>query len=437
MATQDEMIKKPKIKIKVFGVGGGGNKVLLRMHEHADPDIGLVGINTDAAALKELRDVGIETIQIGEQLTHGLGTGNKPAIGEQAANAAKSAIADALNGVDLVFITAAMGGGTGTGAAPIVAELAHQAGVLSVGVTTIPFKFEGTRKRKVALTGISYMKQQMDAFIAVENDNLLKLPGNQRLSMVETLKVADGVLMQAIRGLTGLILTTGVINVDFADITTIFRQSEESDALLGIGHSDRSALEAVKEAARSQLTDRQINGARGVILNITTDDSLTMEDVGEVSEYITQVTSEEVNIIFGVVIDDDMKGSADATIIATDFESDAGVGAAAPRPVVRPATARVQRPAAPVQPQPAKPQVRSAAQPAQSAPAAQPAPAPAAAAPASGGARTFTVEMPSFMNHSHEAGTGHDAAADRHSTPAARPAFRIIPDMSERKDKDQ
>ncbi len=435
MATQDEMIKKPKIKIKVFGVGGGGNKVLLRMHEHADPDIGLVGINTDAAALKELRDVGIETIQIGEQLTHGLGTGNKPAIGEQAANAAKSVIADALNGVDLVFITAAMGGGTGTGAAPIVAELAHQAGVLSVGVTTIPFKFEGTRKRKVALTGISYMKQQMDAFIAVENDNLLKLPGNQRLSMVETLKVADGVLMQAISGLTGLILTTGVINVDFADITTIFRQSEESDALLGIGHSDRSALEAVKEAARSQLTDRQINGARGVILNITTDDSLTMEDVGEVSEYITQVTSEEVNIIFGVVIDENMKGAADATIIATDFESDAGIGEA-PRPAVRPA-AQVRRPSAPRQSQPAEPQRPSTAQPAQPAPAPGTAATAAPAAPASTGARTFTVEMPSFMNHSHEAGTGHDAAADRHSTPAARPAFRIIPDMSERKDKDQ
>jgi cell division protein FtsZ len=192
-------------------------------------------------------------------------------------------------------------------------------GILSVGVVTVPFAFEGNRKKKVAQEGITKMQSQMDALIAVENDNLSKLPENRKMSLVKAFECADNILKQAINCVAELILTTGVINVDFADVTTIFRQSESSDALLGIGVSERSAVDAVKIAAESPLIDKGLTGARGIILNLTGDSTLSLYDVDEATRYIVKHTDPEVNIILGTVEDNTMKGAVQATIIATDF----------------------------------------------------------------------------------------------------------------------
>lgn len=318
--TTDETLVKPKVKIKVFGVGGGGNSVLMRMGQHNELDIELYAVNTDAKQLQLTAQVGgVSCIQIGENLTRGRGTGGNIQIGEQAAKNDAAKLQAAMNGADLVFVTAGMGGGTGTGAAPIVARLAKEMGILSVGVVTVPFAFEGNRKKKVAQEGITKMQSQMDALIAVENDNLSKLPENRRMSLVQAFECADNILKQAINCVAELILTTGVINVDFADVTTIFRQSESSDALLGIGVSERSAVDAVKIAAESPLIDKGLAGARGIILNLTGDSTLSLYDVDEATRYIVKHTDPEVNIILGTVEDNTMKGAVQATIIATDF----------------------------------------------------------------------------------------------------------------------
>ena len=319
MTADETSIIKPKIKIKVFGVGGGGNSVLMRMGQHNALEIELIAINTDAKQLQLVGQSGVRCIQIGESLTRGRGAGGNTEIGAQAAKSEEDKIRDALNGADLVFITAGMGGGTGTGAAPVVARLAREMGILSVGVVTVPFSFEGGRKKRTAMEGIVKMQAQMDALIAVENDNLAKLPENRRMTLVTAFECADKILKQAINCVAELILTTGVINVDFADVTTIFRQSDSSDALLGIGTSSRSAVEAVEAAAESPLTDKGLKGARGVILNLTGNSSLSLYDVNEATRYIMEHADPEVNIILGTVVDDAMENTVQATIIATDF----------------------------------------------------------------------------------------------------------------------
>lgn len=319
MTARETSIIKPKVKIKVFGIGGGGNSVLMRMGQHNDLDMELIAVNTDARQLQLAGQSGILCVQVGETLTHGRGTGGNVALGEQAAKNDEKQLRAAMNGADMIFITAGMGGGTGTGAAPVVAKLARDMGVLSVGVVTVPFGFEGARKKRTAMEGVERMRSEMDALIAVKNDNLQKLPENRRMSLVTAFQCADKILNQAISCVAELILTTGVINVDFADVTTIFRQSENSDALLGIGRSRRSALEAVQQAAESPLIDKGLKGARGVILNLTGDETLSLFDVDEASRYIAEHTDPEVNIILGTVISEAMDGEIQATIIATDF----------------------------------------------------------------------------------------------------------------------
>jgi cell division protein FtsZ len=212
-----------------------------------------------------------------------------------------------------------MGGGTGTGAAAVIAEIAKTLGVLTVGVVTVPFSFEGNRKLKIANAGIEKLRTNLDAFVVVQNDNLLKLPENKSLSFVEAFKAVDFVLLQAIRCIAELILTTGFINVDFADVTTIFQQSPSSDAILGIGQSNISAVKAVENALESPLIDRSLDTARGMILNITGDENLSLHEVNEAADYIFSKTEGEINIIFGVVIDKKMKGVIQAMLIATDF----------------------------------------------------------------------------------------------------------------------
>ena len=391
MAAEETLIIKPKVKIKVFGVGGGGNSVLMRMGRHKDLDIDLIAINTDAKQLSR-----VETLQIGEDLTKGRGTGGNIALGEKAALDAADKIRESMSGADLVFVTAGLGGGTGTGAAPVVAKIARDLGTLSVGVVTLPFSFEGSRKKRLANEGLAKMQAQMDALILVANDNLMKLPENRHMTLVKAFSCADGILQQAINCVAELILTTGVINVDFADVTTIFRQSASSDALLGIGRSSRSAVEAVKQAVDSPLISKSLEGARGIILNLTGDKTLSLYDVDEATRYIYEHTDPEVNIILGTVIDNSLGGDVRATIIATDFTDGVMVKDS-------PAPARGEQ----------APQ------------ASQPSAKPAAAAPKRD---AFTLEPPRFMQQP----TRPSQAKPKTEGAFAFPAFRLTPD-----DKDQ
>ncbi len=318
-AADNAAIKKALVTIKVFGVGGGGNSVLKRIAESDFLEIDLVAVNTDSHVLG-LSNLGtIRAVQIGESVTKGRGTGGRVELGELAAKNDSERLKEMMLGADMIFITAGMGGGTGTGAAPVVARLAKELGMLTVGVVTLPFTFEGRRKQRIANEGIVRMQSYMDALITVKNDNLMKLPENKDLNIVTAFNAADSVLRQAIRCVAELILTTGVINVDFADMTTIFRQSESSDALLGIGRSNISAVKAVQEAIQSPLIDKSLKGARGIILNITGDETLPIHDVNAAASYIFDQTEDDVNIILGTVIDKSMNGTIQATIIATDF----------------------------------------------------------------------------------------------------------------------
>lgn len=318
MATKTEIVK-PKIKIKVFGVGGGGNNAIARMQLADDLDLELVAVNSDAKQLSLVERPDLKVLQIGESLTGGRGTGGRVELGDQAARMEEARLRDAMTGADLLFITAAMGGGFGTGAAPVIAHIAKEAGILTAGVVTEPFSFEGNRKKRLAEAGITRMQSQMDALIVVANDNLMKLPENRNMTLSAAFKAADAVLDQAISCIAELILKTGFINVDFADVTTIFRHSESSDALLGIGRSKRSAVDAVKAAVTSPLFSRSLKGTRAVILNLTGDSELSMYDVDEAIHYIADSTDDDVDLILGTVIDDTMEGEVQATIIAMDF----------------------------------------------------------------------------------------------------------------------
>ena len=311
------------VKIKVFGVGGGGGSVLKRLAEGDLQNIDFVAVNTDARALSALSDAPIKVVQIGGNLTKSHGTGGNVELGEQAARSDAETLKDLMKGADMIFITAAMGGGAGTGAAPIIAEIAKQLGILTVGVVTFPFTFEGVRKQRIANAGIIKMQANMDALVVVKNDNLMKLPENRTLSVIDAFRAADSILRQAIRCIAELILTTGFINVDFADVKTIFQQSNSSDAILGIGRSNIGAVQAVQQALESPLFDRSLKGARGIILNVTGDETLTLYEVDEAAKYILTQTEfqdkDEVNIIFGTVINKKMNGIVQATLIATDF----------------------------------------------------------------------------------------------------------------------
>ncbi len=320
METLSAGITKAVIRIKVVGVGGGGNSVLLRLAEDRIPGIELLGVNTEAKQLSLLKDAGIEVLQIGERLTKGRGTGGVAEIGAKAAETDLAIIEQALKDVDLVFITAGMGGGVGTGAAPVIAQVVKKLGMLSVGVVTVPFSFEGKRKLRAAEEGVEALREQLDALLVVHNDNLMNLPGNKRMTLMQSFKAADGILRQAILCISEVILVTGVINVDFADVVSIFRQNPSSDALLGIGESrSGSVIEAVQHAIESPLVERALDGARGLILNISGDETLPLFEVSEAMEYVTAHTHPDINIVFGTIVDPTLSGSVRATLVATDF----------------------------------------------------------------------------------------------------------------------
>ncbi|UZE45811.1 cell division protein FtsZ [Selenomonas sputigena] len=319
MMTDDTKIKRAVVTIKIIGVGGGGNSVIERIAEGNELDVELIAINTDAKQLAYMEEAGIKALAIGRELTKGLGTGGVADLGEAAAKGDEAKIKEVLKGADLVFVTASMGGGAGTGAAPVVAKIAKDMGILTVGVVTVPFSFEGARKKRIANEGIAKMQGNLDALIVVHNDNLMKLPENKHMTLVNAFKAADDVLRQAINCIAELILTTGEINVDFADLTSTFRQSQSGDALLGIGESQRSAIEAVQKAVESPLVEKSLTGARGLILNLSGSERMTLDDVGEATNYIRENTHPDVNIILGTVIDSSMGQTIRATIIATDF----------------------------------------------------------------------------------------------------------------------
>lgn len=303
--------------IKVVGVGGGGGNAVNRMVSAGLSGVEFISINTDAQAL-ELSQAE-QRIQIGQKVTRGLGAGGNPSVGLKAADESRDDIAAALEGADMVFITCGMGGGSGTGAAPIVAEIARQYGALTVGVVTRPFTFEGRRRASQAEEGINAFKERVDTLIVIPNDRLLHVV-EKRTSIQEAFRVADDLLRQGVQGISDIITIPGLINVDFADIKTIM--SGAGSALMGIGHAtgDGRAVMASKSAISSPLLEASIEGASGIIFNVTGGSDLTLFEVNEAAEVIYGVASPDANIIFGAVIDERLQGEIKITAIATGFK---------------------------------------------------------------------------------------------------------------------
>ena len=303
-------------KIIVIGVGGAGNNAVNRMVEETIGGVEFVGVNTDRQALTLCKAPA--TIQIGEKLTKGLGAGAQPQIGQQAAEESAEDLKQAMQGADMVFVTCGMGGGTGTGAAPIVAGLAKEMGVLTVGVVTKPFRFEAKTRMKNALDGIEHLKESVDTLIVIPNDKLLEIV-DRRTTMPEALKKADEVLQQAVQGITDLINLPALINLDFADVQTVM--TDKGIAHIGIGQAkgDDKALEAVKQAVSSPLLETTIEGASHVIINISGDISLM--DANDAASYVQELSGDEANIIFGAMYDDTYADEASITVIATGLDS--------------------------------------------------------------------------------------------------------------------
>ena len=305
--------------IKVIGVGGGGNNTVNRMIEHGVEGIDFIAVNTDTQALN-LSKAEVK-IQIGEKLARGLGAGANPEVGKKAAEESKEQIKDALQGADMVFVTAGMGGGTGTGAAPVIAQIARELGALTVGVVTRPFTFEGRKRSTQASGGVSAMKEAVDTLIVVPNDRLLEIV-DKSTPMLEAFREADNVLRQGIQGISDLIAVPGLINVDFADVKTIM--SNKGSALMGIGMAsgENRAAEAAKKAISSPLLETPIDGAQGVLLNITGDSNLSLFEVQEAADIVANASDQDLNMIFGSVINDNLKGEIIVTVIATGFNEE-------------------------------------------------------------------------------------------------------------------
>ncbi len=305
-------------KIRVIGLGGGGSNAVNRMIEMGLQGVEFVAVNTDTQALM-LSKAPIR-IRIGERLTRGLGSGGNPEIGRKAAEESIDDLREVIKGADMVFVTAGMGGGTGTGASPVVARLAKEEGALTIGVVTKPFAFEGTKRRRVAEEGIKALAQEVDTLIVVPNDRLLQLV-DKKVSMLEAFKLADDVLRQGIQGISELITVPGLINLDFADVRTIM--SEGGAALMAIGRAsgENRAIEAAEQAIHSSLLDISIDGARGILFNVTGGPDLTLHEVSQAAEIIQRAAHPEANIIFGAVIDESMKEEIRITVIATGFDA--------------------------------------------------------------------------------------------------------------------
>ena len=304
--------------LKVIGVGGGGNNAVNRMIDHGMNNVEFIAINTDGQALNLSKAE--SKIQIGEKLTRGLGAGAKPEIGKKAAEESREQIEDAIQGADMVFVTAGMGGGTGTGAAPVVAKIAKEMGALTVGVVTRPFGFEGRKRQTQAAAGVEAMKAAVDTLIVIPNDRLLDIV-DKSTPMMEAFKEADNVLRQGVQGISDLIAVSGEVNLDFADVKTIM--SNQGSALMGIGVSsgENRAVEAAKKAISSPLLETSIVGAQGVLMNITGGESLSLFEAQEAADIVQDAADEDVNMIFGTVINPELQDEIVVTVIATGFEN--------------------------------------------------------------------------------------------------------------------
>lgn len=303
--------------IKVVGVGGGGSNAVNRMAHSGVSNVELIAVNTDSQALNG--SVAPTKIHIGEKLTRGLGAGGNPSIGQKAAEESSDELYESLSGADMIFVTAGMGGGTGTGAAPIIAQIAKDVGALTVGVITKPFAFEGSRRRQSADEGILNLKERVDTLITIPNDRLLTL-ADPKLSMVEAFSLADEVLHQGIQGISDTITETGVVNVDFADVKAVM--SHAGSALMAIGRAagENRAAEAAQSAISSPLLDVSITGAKGVLLNVAGSD-FTLHEVNEAAGIVKDAADPDANIIFGAVVDASLKDEIQVTVIATGFEA--------------------------------------------------------------------------------------------------------------------
>ncbi|SEB17392.1 cell division protein FtsZ [Thalassobacillus cyri] len=303
--------------IKVIGVGGGGSNAVNRMIEHGVQGVEFIAVNTDAQALN-LSKAEVK-MQIGGKLTRGLGAGANPEVGKKAAEESKEQLEEALQGADMVFVTAGMGGGTGTGAAPVIANVAKELGALTVGVVTRPFTFEGKKRSVQATGGIDGLKSAVDTLIVIPNDRLLEIV-DKNTPMLEAFREADNVLRQGVQGISDLIAVPGLINVDFADVKTIMM--DKGSALMGIGIAtgESRAVEAAKKAISSPLLETSIDGAHGVLMNITGGSNLSLYEVQEAADIVTSAADQEVNVIFGSVINENLKDEIVVTVIATGFD---------------------------------------------------------------------------------------------------------------------
>jgi len=319
MAEKKETELANFANIKVVGVGGSGGSAVTRMINSKLRGVEFIAINTDAQALA-FNEAPIK-IQIGKETTRGLGAGADPEVGRRAVEENKEEVYEALKGADMVFVTCGMGGGTGTGAAPFVADIARELGALTVGVVTKPFSFEGHRRKKLAELGIAEMKDKVDTLITIPNDRLLQVI-DKKTSLFDAFGVVDDVLRQGVQGIADLIVYHGIINVDFADVKAIM--SDAGSALMGIGHGtgDNRAIEAARAAIDSPLLELSIDGAKGILFNITGGPDLGMYEIDEAAKAITEAADADANIIFGAIIDEAMQGEVKITVIATGFESE-------------------------------------------------------------------------------------------------------------------
>ncbi|MCI8767906.1 cell division protein FtsZ [Schaedlerella sp.] len=306
-------------RIIVIGVGGGGNNAVNRMIDEQIAGVEFIAINTDKQALQLCKAPTL--MQIGEKLTKGLGAGAQPEVGEKAAEESEEDISAALKGADMVFVTCGMGGGTGTGATPVVARIAKNQGALTVGVVTKPFRFESRTRMANALAGIDKLKESVDTLIVIPNDKLLEVV-DRRTTMPEALKKADEVLQQGIQGITDLINVPSLINLDFADVQTVMKDKGIAHIGIGEGRGDDKALEAVKQAVASPLLETTIQGASHVIINVSGD--ITLMDASDAAEFVQELAGENANIIFGATYDDSKSDEAKITVIATGLHNVGG-----------------------------------------------------------------------------------------------------------------
>ncbi len=322
--------------IKVIGVGGAGNNAVNRMVESGIKGVDFISVNTDRQALQNSK--ASTKIQIGEKITRGLGAGANPDIGAQSAEENKSEIAEVLRGADMVFVTAGMGGGTGTGAAPIVAQAAKEMGILTIGVVTKPFTFEGKKRLSQAERGIESLKGKVDTLVVIPNDKLLQII-DRKTSIIEAFKMADDVLRQGVQGISDLIVKPGLVNLDFADVKTIMLNTGMAHMGIGRASGENRAEDAAKEAIQSPLLETSIEGASGVIINITGSSDLGLQEANTAAELVQRSVDPEANIIFGIVVDEAMEDEIQITVIATGFEQNKGekatIGATAEKIVTK------------------------------------------------------------------------------------------------------